>query len=119
MNPKTFNETMIAILLIGFAIVIFQNQMILNAIAPQETPLMKLMSLPEMQEFQNYQASIEYLAIEDIQNLAEQYPNIYGDITSPIYRVELYGDKQILVLYDYAQNKILGMFEMMSAELGQ
>ncbi len=118
MNQKIFNELTIAILVIGFVIVIAQNQIIINQSAPEETPLTKLMTLPEMQEFKDYQSTIEYLTFDQIQSLAEQYPDVYGGITKAIYQIELVGDKDIVVLYDYEMNKILNMFEVMKAEVG-
>ena len=120
MNQKTFNEFIIAILIIGFAVIIIQNQMIMNKLTPaEETPLDKLMELPEMQEFRNYQGTIEYLTLEKLELLAQEYPEIYGKITKPIYSIQLLGEKNIIVLYDYAENKIIYMFELLNAEVGQ
>lgn len=118
MNQKTFNEAIIAIIIIGFIIVIAQNRMILNAVTPQETPLTKLMALPEMQQFKDYQASITYLTLEQVQQLAEEQPEIYSNINKAIYIAELTGEKTITILYDYENNAILNMFEMINAELG-
>jgi hypothetical protein len=106
------------VILIGFAVIIVQNQIILNNLTA-ENPIDKLMTLPEMQEFKGYQGSAEYLTLQQVEQLAQQYPDVYGNITQAIYRVQLTGEKNILVLYDYAQNKIIRTFEMLNAEMSE
>ena len=118
MNPKTFNELMIAVIVIGFAIVIIQNQIIINKLYT-ETPLDRLMKLPEMQAYRNYTGTVDFLSLSQVAQLAKQYPSVYGNITTSVYRVQLYGDKNLFVLYDDSENKIVRMFEMMTAEMNK
>jgi len=119
MKKEMFHEIIIIIMIIGFSIVIYQNQMILNQATPEESVIDRLMSLPEMQEFSDYEGYIEYLSAEEVVSLGEQYPDIYGGIGRAIYRVELKGEKNIIVLYDDAKMEIINMFELMAAEVGQ
>ena len=125
MKKQWFHELIIVILVIGFAITIIQNQMILNPSEPvqeltdEQAVAQRLMSLPEMQEFQGYEGAMEYLTAEQVQQLAEEFPDIYGGINKDIYRVQLVGEKNIIVLYDDYTQTIINMFELMSAEVGE
>lgn len=122
MRKEYFHEIIIAIMIIGFAIIIYQNQIILNSMIPQaseETVIDRLMILPEMQEFNDYEGHIEYLTYEQVLELAEEYPDIYGGIDTDIYRIQLVGEKNIIVLYDDTRGEIINMFELMTAEVDQ
>lgn len=122
MKKNWFHEAIIVIMIVGFAIVIYQNQMILTQLTSaesEETVIDRLMSLPEMQEFSDYEGYIEYLSADQISDLADEYPEIYGGIDRAIYRIELKGQKNIIVLYDDAKMEIINMFELMTAEVGQ
>ncbi|MBU3896372.1 MAG: hypothetical protein KJ697_00340 [Nanoarchaeota archaeon] len=114
MNQKIINQAMIAIIVIGFIIVIAQNQMIINKLYT-ETPLDRLMALEEMQEFkQGYDVSMEYLTIGQVTELAAQYPEVYSNINKGIYRAQIQGEKNYLVLYDDSEGKILKSFELVA-----
>jgi hypothetical protein len=119
MNPKTINQITIAIITIGFIIVIAQNQMIINKLYA-ETALDRLMKLPEMQAYKTgYDISMEYLTIAQVTTLAQQTPEVYGNITKGIYRAQVLGEKSYLVLYDDATNKIIKSFELLTVDVSE
>lgn len=81
--------------------------------------LEKVKRFPEVQDYKSYPANVTFLTKDDLAKLAENYPVIYGNITNDAYEIKfLSGDKDLLVLYDENQNKIIRAFEIIGVKIG-